>query len=200
MREGAYARAAAQSPGGIIRSSTIGHQGLSKRTAAQLRRTYNLPAPGQQPTGQSRSTTPTNPYPAPRTSAQPAQPAIVEGAPQANPGSAANVNPNSNLGRYRGRMLSDVREKATSYNDPLAQAYGVLRQIDTDAGLQQALRKGYQAQLNARVTGNKNYRNDPYVTLFNHFRNATSLNNNGIDHHQWGHSMQQGALDNAWQD
>lgn len=97
-------------------------------------------------------------------------------------------------------MLSDVREKATSYNDPLAQAYSLARQMRTDAELQQALRRGYQTQLDARTAGNKNYRNDPYVTLFNHFRNATSLSSNGIDYHQWGHNMQQDALANAWQD
>ena len=103
VRRGSYARLEAQSPGGIIRSSTIGHQGLSKRTAAQLRKTHNLPMPGQQPTGpdaatsrgsmaqggQRRPSVPVNPSPAPGTATPPAQPATVAGAPQTNPRQAA---------------------------------------------------------------------------------------------------------------
>lgn len=81
MRRGSYAQA---SDRGQYRSSTIGHQGLSKRTAAQLRQTHNLPAPAQQ-----RPTDPVNPSPAPRTAARPAQPATVVGAPSSKPGSLA---------------------------------------------------------------------------------------------------------------
>ena len=100
MRRGSYAQA---SDRGQYRSSTIGHQGLSKRTATQLRQTRNLPTPGQQPTGsdaglrrgsiaqggQRRPTTPTNPSPAPRTATPPAQPATVAGAPSSKPGNLA---------------------------------------------------------------------------------------------------------------
>lgn len=101
MRRGSYAQA---SDRGQYRSSTIGHQGLSKRTATQLRQTRNLPTPGQQPTGpdaglrrgsiaqggQRRPTAPTNPSPAPRTSTPPAQPATVAGAPSSSkPGNLA---------------------------------------------------------------------------------------------------------------
>lgn len=100
MRRGSYAQA---SDSGQYRSSTIGHQGLSKRTAAQLRQTHNLPSPGKQPTGpdaglrrgsvvqggQRRPSAPGNPSPAPRIAAQPAQPATVEGAPSPKPGSLA---------------------------------------------------------------------------------------------------------------
>ncbi len=103
MRRGSYAQA---SDRGQYRSSTIGHRGLSKRTAAQLRQTYNLPKPGQQPTGpdgglrrggmvqggQRRPTTTANPSPAPKPTAQPARPATVAGAPapaSPKPGSLA---------------------------------------------------------------------------------------------------------------
>ena len=81
MRRGSYAQA---SDRGQYRSSTIGHQGLSKRTAAQLRQTHNLPAPAQQ-----RSTAQANPSPAPRAAARPTQPATVAGAPSSKPGSLA---------------------------------------------------------------------------------------------------------------
>lgn len=96
MRRGSYAQASAS---GQYRSSTIGHQGLSKRTAAQLRQTHNLPKPGQQPTGSdggvrrgiaakgaTSHAVPVNPSPAPRPAAKPAQPATVSGAPTAKPG------------------------------------------------------------------------------------------------------------------
>lgn len=100
MRRGSYAQA---SDRGQYRSSTIGHQGLSKRTAAQLRQTHNLPTSGQQPTGpdaglrresmaqggQRRPSALVNPSPAPRTAARPAQPATVVGAPSSKPGSLA---------------------------------------------------------------------------------------------------------------
>lgn len=205
MRRGSYAQA---SDRGQYRSPNIGHQGLSKRTAAQLRQTYNLPSPGQQPTGagssragtaQGRSTAPGNPSPAPRASAQPAQPATVAGAPSAKPSPAAAVNPNSNLGWVRNKMLGHVRENATGYDDPLAQAYGALRQYKTDAELQQGLRQGYQAQLNGRMAGTTDYLNDPHYNLFKYFQGATTLDNAGWDRSQWGHKLQQGALDNAWQ-
>lgn len=191
MRRGSYAQA---SDRGQYRSSTIGHQGLSKRTAAQLRQTHNLPTPGQ-----PRSTAPANPSPAPRTSAQPAQPATVAGAPSAKPRPAVAVNPNSNLGWVRNKMLGDVRENATGYDDPLAQAYGALRQYKTDADLQQGLRQGYQAQLNGRMAGTTDYLNDPHYNLFKYFQGATTLDNAGWDKSQWGHKLQQSALDNAWQ-
>ena len=100
MRRGSYAQA---SDRGQYRSSTIGHQGLSKRTAAQLRQTHNLPAPGEQPTGpdaglrrgsmaqggQRRPSASVNPAPAPRPAAPPAHPATVEGAPSSKTGSLA---------------------------------------------------------------------------------------------------------------
>lgn len=102
MRRGSYAQA---SDSGQYRSSTIGHQGLSKRTAAQLRQTHNLPSPGKQPTGpdaglrrgsvvqggQRRPSAPGNPSPAPRTTTRPTQPATVAGAPSpsSKPGSLA---------------------------------------------------------------------------------------------------------------
>ena len=96
MRRGSYAQA---SDRGQYRSSTIGHQGLSRRTAAQLRQTHNLPAPGQQPTGPDapmrignitqggprRPDVPSNPSPAPRPAAPAPQPSTVEGAPSTNP-------------------------------------------------------------------------------------------------------------------
>ena len=96
MRRGSYAQA---SDRGQYRSSTIGHQGLSRRTAAQLRQTHNLPAPGQQPTGPDapmrggnitqrgprRPDVPSSPSPAPRPAAQPTQPPTVVGAPSTNP-------------------------------------------------------------------------------------------------------------------
>lgn len=164
MREGAYARAAAQSPGGVI-----------------------------------RDTASANPSPAPRPTAPQTQPATVTGAPPAKPSPAAAVNPNSNLGWVRNKMLGHVRENATGYDDPLAQAYGALRQYKTDAELQQGLRQGYQAQLNGRMAGTTDYLNDPHYNLFKYFQGATTIDNAGWDRSQWGHSMQQGALDNAWQ-
>ena len=196
MRRGSYAQA---SDRGQYRSSTIGHQGLSKRTAAQLRQTHNLPKPGQQ-----RPTAPVNPSPAPRPAAQPAQPAVVEGAPPSKPTPAADVNPNSNLGWFRNNMLGYVRENATGYEDPIAKAYGVLRQYKTDAELQQGLRQGYQAQLDgildARRTGKPEYLSNPQYQLFKYFQDATTLDDAGLDRSQWGHKLQQDALSNAWQD
>lgn len=81
VRRGSYAQA---SDRGQYRSANIGRQGLSKRTAAQLRQTYNLPAPTQQ-----RTTAPVNPSPAPRTTTRTTQPATVAGAPSSKPGSLA---------------------------------------------------------------------------------------------------------------
>lgn len=106
MRRGSYAQA---SDRGQYRSSTIGHQGMSRRTAAQLRQTHNLPAPGQQQTGpdasirrgsitqggQSRTDASSNPSYAPRSVAPPATAsanqsfATVVGAPPANLGPTA---------------------------------------------------------------------------------------------------------------
>ena len=192
MRRGSYAQA---SDRGQYRSSTIGHQGLSKRTAAQLRQTHNLPAPAQQ-----RPTDPVNPSPAPRTAARPAQPATVVGAPSTSPGPAAAVNPNSKLGWFRNKMLGHVRENATGYDDPLAQAYGALRQYKTDAELQKGLRQGYQAQLDGRRAGTTDYLNNPQYRLFDYFQDATSMDTAGWDNSQWGHKLQQDALNNAWHD
>lgn len=194
MRRGSYSQASAS---GQYRSSTIGHQGLSKRTAAQLRQTHKLPKPGQQ-----RPTAPVNPSPAPRPAAQPAQSAVVEGAPSAKPAPAAAVNPNSNLGWFRNKMLGHVRENAASYEDPLAKAYGVLRQYKTDADLQKGLLQGYQAQLDgildARRTGKPEYLSNPQYRLFKYFQDATTLDDAGWDKSQWGHKLQQDALPYAW--
>lgn len=204
MRRGSYAQA---SDRGQYRSATIGHQGLSKRTAAQLRWTHNLPSPAQQrptapanPAPAPRTGAPTNPAPAPRTGAQSARPATVAGAPSSKPIPAAAVNPNSNLGWIRGKMLDHVRENATGYEDPLAQAYGALRQYKTDAELQQGLRQGYQAQLDGRLAGTTDYLNNPQYRLFKYFQDATTLDDAGWDRSQWGHKLQQDALSTAWQD
>ena len=215
MRRGSYAQASAS---GQYRSSTIGHQGLSKRTAAQLRQTHNLPNPGQQPTGpdaglrrggmaqggQRRPTASVDPSPAPRTSAQPARPATIEGAPPDKPAPAAAVDPNSNLGWFRNKMLGDVREKAKGPGDPLAQAYGALRQYKTDADLQKGLQQGYRAQLDgildARKTGKPEYLSNPQYQLFKYFQDATALDNAGWDKSQWGHRLQQDALPYAQYD
>ena len=114
---------------------------------------------------------------------------------QYTPGPAATVDPNSMLGWFRNNMLGYVRENASDYNDPLAQAYSQLRQYGTDAELQQALRQGYQAQLNGRMAGTTAYLNDPYYRLFKYFQGATSLDNAGMDKSRWGEKMQRGALD-----
>ena len=210
MRRGSYAQA---SDSGQYRSSTIGHQGLSKRTAAQLRRTHNLPSPGQQPTGpdgglrrgiaakggKNYATSDNNPSPAPKPAAPSSPPATVAGAPSTSPGPAAAVNPNSKLGWFRNKMLGHVRENATGYDDPLSKAYGALRQYKTDADLQQGLRQGYQARLDGRAAGTTDYLNNPHYNLFKYFQGATTLDNAGWDKSQWGNKLQQGALDNAWQ-
>ena len=234
MRRGSYAQA---SDRGQYRSSTIGHQGLSRRTAAQLRQTHNLPVPGQQQTGpdaatrrgritqgdQRRPDAPSNPSPAPRPAARPTQPSTVEGAPQASlaaqpatasanqssataagaptasPGPAVAVNPNSNLGMLRNDMLGDVRRTATDDNHPAAQAFAILRQIRNDAELQQALQRGYQAQLNGRMAGTTDYLNDPHYNLFKYVQGNTTLDRAGWNQSQWGNNVLQGALANAWQ-
>lgn len=207
MRRGSYAQA---SDRGQYRSATIGHQGMSRRTATQLRQTHNLPAPGQQQTGpdapmnrgnmtRRRPDVLSDPSPAPKPAAPAPQPSTVVGAPPANLGQAVAVNPNSNLGMLRNDMLGDVRRTAADYNHPAAQAFAILRQIRNDAELQQALRRGYQAQLNGRMAGTTDYLNDPHYNLFKYVQGNTTLDRAGWNQSQWGNNLLQGALSNAWQ-
>lgn len=173
MREGAYARAAAQSPGGIIRSSTIGHQGTSKRTAAQLRRTYNLPAPGQQPTGPDshmregayaraenqssrgviRDTTSANPSPAPRPTAPQTQPATVAGASQANPGPASTGTsaPTSKPGSLAQTFAPYIPGVANWSNKAIRSAFARGSVWDSYRGMDENLDKAIQGHPDAQI-------------------------------------------------
>ena len=138
MRRGSYAQA---SDRGQYRSSTIGHQGLSKRTAAQLRRTHNLPAPVQQ-----RPTAPVNPSPAPSTSAQPPQPSTVAGAPQTNPRQAATGTgaPPSRPGSLARTFAPHIPGVANWSNKAIRSAYVKGAYWDSHRGLGTDLDKSIQ--------------------------------------------------------
>lgn len=150
MRRGSYAQA---SDRGQYRSSTIGHQGLSKRTAAQLRQTHNLPAPGKQPTGpdggvrrgsiaqggQRLPAALVNPAPAPKPAVPASQPATVKGAPSSKPGSLAQT------------FASHIPEVANWSNKDIRSAYAKGAYWDSYSGLDAKLDKSIQGNADAQL-------------------------------------------------
>ena len=169
VRRGSYARLEAQSPGGIIRSSTIGHQGLSKRTAAQLRRTHNLPAPGQQPTGPDAAmrrgvaakggrnyAAPSNPSPAPRPTAPQTQPAAVKGAPRPNPGPAATGTgvPPSKPGSLAQTFAPYIPGVANWSNKAIRSAFARGSVLDSHRGLGEQFDKSIQGNADWQLYNN----------------------------------------------